>query len=291
MHADPQDRRVETTRPRGPSRGIILAAVAVIAAVAWYMFGGQPEEPPPAPPEPPQIAPEPVTPKPAAELPPAPDIPEPQPAPEPPPEVQEPVVPPEPPPTLEGSDEELRLRLGAATDSPLVATAAGKDQLVERLAGSIDSLSQGVPAYKALPLPPPPGKFAVAPAGSKLVLDPVNFQRYDAHAQMIEGLDTELLVSTFHRFRPLLEEAYAGLGHEAEDFDNAVIRFLDQVLATQPLDGAAELVKSEAVYKYADPELEARSELQKLLMRMGPENLERVQNQAANLRAALLSGE
>ena len=108
------------------------------------------------------------------------------------PEAQEPAVPPVPPPSLETSDEELRQRLGEATDSPLVATAAGKDHLVERLADSIDSLSRGLLAYKALPLPAPQGKFAVMPSGGKVLLDPANYRRYDAYAQMIEDINASL---------------------------------------------------------------------------------------------------
>lgn len=288
MQPDPQDRSIVSSKPGGPPIGLILAAVVIIAAIAYFWIGR--DEPAPAPDAatPPTV----VTPAsvPVAELPPAPDIPEPQALPEPEPAEPESLVPAVPPPTLEASDGELRLRLGEATDSPLVATTAGKDHLVDRLAGAVNSMSQGVLAYKALPLPPPGGKFAVAPAGGTLLLDPLTYKRYDPYAQMIENLDTETLVATFHRFRPLLEDAYAELGNRAEDFDNALVRLLDHILATPPLEGTVVLVKDEAVYKYADPELERRSDLQKQLMRTGPENLARVQAQAQRLREALLPG-
>lgn len=289
MRPDPQDRSVEPLRPSRPSMGLILAGLAIAGALAWFLLFRDPVEPEP-PPEPPstQVTPPPITP--APELPPAPDIPEPPAAPEPEPVVEEPEVPPVPPPSLDTSDAELRVRLDEATDSQLVEMAAGQDHLVERLVGSIDSLSRGVREYKILPMPSPPGKFTVAPAGGAILLDPANYRRYDAYAQMVENLDTELLVTTFHRFRPLLEQAYAELGYEADDFDNTVIRMLDHILATPALDGATPVIKDEAIYRYADPELEGRSDLQKQLMRIGPENLARVQRQAANLRRALLEG-
>jgi len=50
----------------------------------------------------------------------------------------------------------------------------------------------------------------------------------------------------------------------------------------------ARLYKVEANWVYEDPALEALSPLQKQLMRMGPDNAERVKEKARELRGALL---
>lgn len=292
MKPEPEDRSVHTERPGGlPIVRLVLAALAV-AAVAYGLLSG-PEQAPIADSPAPRLPVEPAPP-PQPELPPAPDIPaaaiEPVPRPDPGPAAAPPAAPAPPPPAMDTSDAELRQRLGDSTQGTPLAGTLGTDNLVERTTAAIDLLSRGGLMYKLLPLPRPTGRFPVIERGGQVLLDPDGFQRYDDYARTIEAFDTAMLVATFHRFRPLLEATYDGLGYRAEDFDNALIRALDRILAAPPLVGDVPLVKKEAIYQYADPALEQRSDLDKQLMRMGPENLARVQNQARRLRAALLAG-
>lgn len=293
MRPDSSDRNIETPRPQGLPIGRIIVGLLAIAAIAYGLLGGGEPEPAPVQPAPPTVVTPAIPPEPIPQ--PAPDIPAPAPVPtlqpDSEPAQEEPVVPSVPPPTLETSDAELRERLAQASSSPLLAAIATTDNLVERGTASIDTLSRGGLLYKLLPIAAPKGKFAVIQSNGQLLLDPANYQRYDGYAQMIESLDTATLAATFHRFRPLLEETYASLGYRAEDFDNTLIRALDRILATPGVEGDIALVKSEAVYKYADPALEQRGELEKQLIRIGPENLARVKTQAQNLRSALLAGE
>jgi hypothetical protein len=121
-------------------------------------------------------------------------------------------------------------------------------------------------------------------------MDPAGYRRYDAYATAIAELDTELLADTFHRFRPLLEGAYGALGYSPGDMDNALIRALDRVLATPEISDPIPVKKVEAVYKYVDPSLEKLPAVQKQLLRMGPDNVAKIKNQAAALRRALLQG-
>jgi len=121
-----------------------------------------------------------------------------------------------------------------------------------------------------------------------MYLDPAGYRRYNGTAAAISNLDTGLMVSTFHRFRPLFEQAYAELGQNPEEFDNAVIRALDLVLSTQEVSGDIRLARKSVMYTFADPELEQLPPLQKQLLRMGPENMRLIKQQAQALRNALL---
>ena len=62
-----------------------------------------------------------------------------------------------------------------------------------------------------------------------------------------------------------------------------------RVLATPVLDEPQALKLDVTTYEYVDRELEALPSLQKQLLRMGPDNLQRLQAVAARWRAALLS--
>ena len=285
MQIDPEDRLTDQEPKQASSLMTVLIGLVVLIAIAGvvYFYLGQPEKVADAPPvTAPVVVPAPA---PEPEQPPAQDIPAPVPA-----APLEPNLPePEPAPTLETSDEELKVVLREAGESELMDTVLTNDDLVQRSASMIDGMSRGILLGKVLPVAPPKGKFTTVEEDGTEYMDPTGYARYDNYAESIEALDTETLADTFHRFRPLLEEAYGTLGYPKDDFDNALIRALDRILLTPEISEAIELQRKEAIYQYADPALEELTDLQKQLLRMGPENIDRIKRQAAALRAALLS--
>lgn len=297
MRVDVDDRLSGQPAARGWKTGHLAAGVAimlVIVAVLLYPGGGDEElaeiaEPAPV------VQPEPA-PEPVPELPPAPDIPVVEPVAEVVPEEEpqadaepEVVVPEEPPLALEDSDEPVRIELSMAGDSALMESALTNTDLLQRGAGVIDGFSRGLVLNKILPVAPPAGKFQTRKVGDTEYIDPASYARYDSYARSVAELDTEQLVSTFHRFRPLLEQAYEALGYESDELDNALIRSLDQVIATPEIDGDIAVKRKEAVYIYIDPALEQLSPLQKQVLRTGPQNTAKIKGQAVALREGLLA--
>jgi hypothetical protein len=280
MQSDPEERLSSTEKRRRPQWALAAVAAAVIAIAVFYFQKEAPQPVATVESTPPRIEP----PLAALVLPPAPDIPvpvaEPTTAPT---EVAEPVA-----LTLEVSDQELRSALADAGDSKLLKTTLETGSLVQRCASVVDSVNRGSVPYKALPIKPPAGKFSIIQVKNQRFLDPASYQRYDAYAAAIAGLNTDTLVLAFNKFRPLLEQAYAGLGYRAEDFDNAVIRSLDRILATPELRQPIVVKRKESIYLHADSQLEALSDVQKLLIRMGPDNVALVKGQAQALRSGLL---
>jgi len=294
MQIDPDDRQSHEERlsnkegQRAPSRNIAVAAVAIIAVIgigAGIYFSSEKSAPPVVEESAPAVvrAAEPAA---VPVVPPAPDIPSPVPAPTPEPLPQ--VIPAEPEVTVQDIDQELRNLMAAGGAPALVTQALEADDLVQRSAGMIDGFSRGLMPRKALPLAPPKKAFSTVKVDGLTYIDPASYARYDNYAQAIASLNVDLLVSTFHRFRPLLEQAYAGFGYSAEDMDNALIRSLDYVLATPEPSEPVALKRKEAIFQYTDPEFEQLTALQKQLLRMGPENSAKIKQQARALRQGLL---
>ncbi|MCB1675732.1 MAG: DUF3014 domain-containing protein [Halioglobus sp.] len=282
MQPRAEDRLSETPPRRGRPTWLLIAAVVVIAVGLFLYQSGQEQQAPPVeePPAPEAaVAPEPP-------LPPAPDIPEPAPTPA--PAAAAPEAPTEPPLTLEDSDPILRETLAEAGTAGVLVTALEQDHIAERGVSLIDGFSRGKVLRKLLPLEPPQAPFSIAERPDGLFIDPASYRRYDDYAQAIAELDTQQLVDSFHRFRPLLEQAYAGLGYKAGDFDNALIRMLDRILATPEITEPIAVRKVEAVYQFRDPKLEQLTALQKQLLRTGPDNVAIVKQKAAQLRDGLL---
>ena len=279
MHSDPENRM---SRRQGRSKsywGWVATAAVLIVGVYFLTSPQTPTtEVPRAKAPPVQMS------SPELELPPAPDIPQK-------PELATVAVieePAHPPATLETSDQELRKSLSIHSSSVLLGTALAHENLIERSVSVVDGLSRGALPFKALPITPPSEKFSVHTVDGEDYMNTESYHRYDSYARAIGELDTQTLTSNFNRFRPLLEQAYAGLGYPAQDFDNALIRTLDRVLATPQLREPIALKKKESVYIYADTRVEQLTEMQKLLLRMGPDNIALIQAQAKDLREALL---
>lgn len=281
MKAAPEDRLESRNGSDGfPFLKIVL--VVAILAVAWVLWDTL-QQPEPAETQVEKMEEVVVQP---AELPPAEDIPRPAaPVSEAAGETAEP-VPPLPP--LEESDSLMREQLAAAGMGPELDQLEAEENLIQLGTALIDGFSRGVVQYKLLPVKRPSQPFGVLIEGQQLYMDPAGYARYDEYAEAIATLDTQALVGSFHRMRPLYEQAYAQLGLDPEAFDNAVIRMLDHVLQTPEIDQPIELTRKSVMYQYADPQLEQLSPVQKQLLRMGPQNLRRVKEQAEALRAGLL---
>jgi hypothetical protein len=280
MKAAPEDKLNTDLRGGGfPIKRVLL--VAVIIALLLFFWSSRVDKP--------VVEPEPVVVEEVivepVELPPAPDIPV-QPEPEPVAEVVEVIEPTLPP--LEQSDPLVREQLLAIGLGPELAPLQNSDNLVQTEAALIDGFSRGLVLRKILPVNPPKEIFSVEMQGEQLYMNPASYQRYDGYAQALATVDADAVVSSFHLLRPLYEQAYGQLGLPAEDFDNAVIRVLDRVLATPEIEEPIPLERKSVMYLYADPALEALSPMQKQLLRMGPDNLRLIKEQARVIRAGLL---
>ncbi len=287
MQADSDDRYTqEPTRGKRYLLPAALLALLLIAGIAWFFNSdeaGRTAETPAA-----GITPSAVTSaKPEIRRPPAPDIPERQLA----PETTAALVdgPAEPPLTLEGSDTAVRDTLSLPLSGTVVADVLEESSLLERSAAFLDAASNGAVLRDVFPLPRPAGDFAVTQSNGQTVIDPRSYARYDPYAKAFAAVDTGTLVTTFHRFRPLLEQAYANLGFPAERLDNALIGALDEVIAVPQLGAPAALVAGIESYTYQDPTLEQLSPMARQLLRMGPENQALIQEKARDLRSALLA--
>lgn len=192
-------------------------------------------------------------------------------------------------PSLADSDAMAREQLSAAGVGPELDRLEQQQNLVAQGAALVDSFSRGLVLRKLLPIDPPKQAFSALEEDGKMLMDPAGYARYDGYAEAIATLNTGALVNNFHTMRPLYEEAYGQLGLNPDDFDNAVIRVLDRILATPEIEEPIALTRKSVMYQYADPQLEQLAPIQKQLLRMGPENIRRIKEQARKLRAGLLN--
>ena len=178
---------------------------------------------------------------------------------------------------VNGPGATLGLNKLATSPDPIATTAA-----------LIDGASRGLILRKILPLSPPLAAFSVSGEDDFLYMAPDSYKRYDSFTKTVASLDSNDIANGFHQLRKLYEAAYEEMGLDTTEFDNAVIRTLDTVLATPEIKEPIAVKQKSVVYVYVDPALESLPPLQKQLLRMGPENILRIKQFARTMRKKLL---
>ena len=127
----------------------------------------------------------------------------------------------------------------------------------------------------------------IATAADGIRVRPENGQRYAAYLRALQAIDTRRVAALYVQYYPLFQQAYEELGYPRGYFNDRLIEVIDHLLAAPEVREPVRLVQPKVMYQFADPELEARSAGQKLLMRMGNANAALVKDKLRALRAEL----
>ena len=275
---------------KDPVLWVFVLALALVGAGVYY-FQYQPETPQTAPQTVPQPAPPvavaeaPAARYPIPETPPSPPAAEPGAAPE--AEGQPPADQAPPLPQLNDSDALVHGELARLFPGQRIAEQLNLDSIVRRFAVTVDNLPGPKLPRKQLSTRPVPGRFGVSGEGDTLYLSPGNFSRYTAFVQLIESVSIERLVSLYVGLYPLFQQAYEELGYPSGYFNDRLIDVIDHMLEAPEINEPVRLVRPKVLYQFADPQLEALSAGQKVLIRVGPDNASRLKAKLRELRAAL----
>lgn len=191
-------------------------------------------------------------------------------------------------PPLDDSDEYFRMELidlfGQGSEAFLVRSG-----LVERLVATIDNLPRQRVSERIRPLNQLDEPFVAQNGGdsTRYALDPATYRRYDDMIATFMVADLQQTVDLYRRYYPLLQKAYEGLGYPDSYFNDRLVEVIDHLLDAPEVEGPIELVRPHVLYEFADPELEALSGGQKLLLRLGPDNRRQVEARLRDFRARI----
>jgi hypothetical protein len=137
-----------------------------------------------------------------------------------------------------------------------------------------------------LPFLQPSDTFAVVTEGDRTYADPENGRRYDALVGAVTSLDARASARFYRGIGPLLESGLQQLGFVDREFDEFARSALDVILEVEVPEGPLEVEEDGIVWSYVDPELENLSPASKHLLRLGPDNLLRIQSWARSFGEA-----
>lgn len=195
----------------------------------------------------------------------------------------------QPLPPLGESDGKLKELLGKLLPDQPLSHFFVLDHIIQRIVLLVDSLPRSELPAGRLPTQPVSGKFLTTGSGDELVIDPANYRRYTPWISLAESADPKLVVAVYVYLYPLFQQAYRDLGYPTGYFNDRLIEVIDHLLATPEVSPPLRLVQPKIVYLFADPQLEARSAGQKILLRIGPQNAARVKALLRDYRRELLA--
>ena len=188
-------------------------------------------------------------------------------------------------PPLDDSDAYFKLALADVFGAGVEALLAN-EALIERFVTTIDNLPRAHVSEKIRPAGRLGSEFQADATDDEEVfaLSAENYARYDGIVTTFIAAEDEELVDVYRRFYPLFQEAYVGIGYPNGYFNDRAVEVIDHLLnAPQPAPPVY-LKRSNVLFEFADPDLEALSAGQKLMIRIGPANADKVRARLRSIR-------
>lgn len=184
-------------------------------------------------------------------------------------------------PKLDESDLWIEDKLPELTWRNELLSLLITEDIIRRFVVFTDNFSQGLLAYEHSVFIQPTVKFAVDEQSPSTELDgeqkvfkwdKETSKRFDVYVDLLRSVDSTTLVHWYVDMKPLIDEAYKELGYE-DDFTYTLQQAIDRVLDMEIPKSSMDVNRSSVMYKYQDPALEALDDSDKLLLRIGKENL------------------
>jgi hypothetical protein len=207
-------------------------------------------------------------------------------------------------PALAESDSYVVRALAGLLGQQGVQTFLLNEGFVRHVVATVDNLPRGHASWTVWPVNRTPGRFTslrVESANSQYeIISTDNAARYVPFVKFIEAVDTAKAVALYVQLYPLFQQAYEELGYPGKYFNDRLVAVIDHLLATQlitdpikvqlvDVKGSVKSLQPWTRYEFADPALEALSAGQKMLLRVGPSNQQRLQAKLKDFRAKIVN--
>jgi len=188
---------------------------------------------------------------------------------------------------LNQSDAPVRELIAAAQAPEELREWSRQKELLRSVVAAVDNVAQGQSPAVQLAFLAPAEKFIVIEKNNGVFLDPKSYRRYDALVNVFMAIPDETLLLWYRKLGPALETAFAELGYPEMTFAQRLKQACEH-LEQVPAPGAdVPLEKKILSYAYVDSNLEDLSPAQKHLLRLGPQNVTRIQKKLRRFISAI----
>jgi hypothetical protein len=199
-------------------------------------------------------------------------------------------------PVLNESDFWVKEKLSAIIWRKELLELLIDEDMIRRFVVFVDNFSQGNIAYSHSPFIKPSTSFT----GKKVALegeaqawefDESTFKRFSLYVDLFRSVNSETLVEWYKELHPLIHQAYSELGYPEQDFDQVLEMAITKVLDLEFPKANKELVRPSVMYQYKSAEIEALDDADKLMLRIGKDNLLIIKSVLLEINEKLNKGE
>lgn len=197
-------------------------------------------------------------------------------------------------PRLNESDESVKAKAIELSGGAELLSLFVDAELIRKAVRAVHSLSEAWVVKEYRPIQSPTGRFVVSDTGLRddenlkiYEVSPQNYTRYARYVSALTKVSPSDAVSLYQHFYPLMQEAYEELGYRDVEFNDVMKKALDQFLAVPEFSVNEKLIQPSVMYVYQDKDIERSTSLNKLKLRIGPENLSTLRAWARNFKANL----
>lgn len=189
--------------------------------------------------------------------------------------------------TLDNSDDVVSKLVRELSSHPQLAAWLMNKDLIRKFTVVIENIVKNASPRSHVKFLAPKADFQVIEKNGKLYVNPESYRRYDLIAEVFASLDPQGCAELYKQLKPLIQEAYQELGYPTQDFDEALFNAFIILLKTPVVEGDILLEKKVIRYKMMDRKLEKLSTAQKHMLRMGPQNMQKIQGKLREIARAL----
>lgn len=191
-------------------------------------------------------------------------------------------------PSLNDSDEFVFEGLRALQNGAALVRVLANEQLLRSLVVLVDNISRGEFPQTGLPYRRIEQEMQVSTIDDNLFVMTENAHaRFDEIVDVFVSIDADQAMILYRALAPLLQQAYAEIGFRDVNFDDTLRSAINIVLRSPNVQGPHQLVKPSVMYLHADANIENLAEVYKLLIRIGPENSEKLKAKLRQFSALL----
>jgi hypothetical protein len=188
---------------------------------------------------------------------------------------------------LDESDDTIRNMAGGLSSHPEAVSWLMSKDLIRKFVGAVDNIANGLSPHSQIDFFTLEENFKIIEKGGLYYVDHEGYDRYNLVGDVFSSLDSEGWVQLYEQSTLLIQEAYTDLGYPDEDFNKTLTAAIVELLKAPVVEGDILLEAKVISYAMADPALENLSEAQKHLIRMGPENVRKIQAKLREIGLAL----
>lgn len=180
-------------------------------------------------------------------------------------------------PSLNASDSFVFDNIRSLRNGIELVSYLANDQIVRKFVVFVENISRGEFPQTGLPYRSMQTEMTVRNIDENLfVMDESAYARFNQIVTTFIDVDTEASLTLYRMLSPLFQQAYAEIGFRNVSFDDTLRLAINNILQANETGGPYQLVKPSVMYLFADTSIENLQEVHKQLIRIGPQNTEKL---------------